>query len=189
MSITGALNNALTGLSASARAAQITASNLSNALTPGYGRRELGLISQGQGATGGVRITGTTRHVDAGLIADRRMAGSNHLEASSRAAYHNKLELLVGLSDAPGSLSQRFADFESALVAASSRPDEQVSLDHEKENNKSNQHQDKMSLEQQKLQIEREKSQNALLIARENKNRYDMGGEKKPEKPKKKKKK
>lgn len=130
MSITGALNNALTGLSASARAAQITASNLSNALTPGYGRRELDLISQSQGATGGVRITGTTRHVDAGLIADRRMAGSNHLEASSKAAYHNKLELLVGLSDAPGSLSQRFADFESALVAASSRPDEQVRLDH-----------------------------------------------------------
>ena len=65
---------------------------------------------------------------------------------------------------------------------------QQVGIDQEKESNKNSQHRDKMSLEQQKLQIEREKSQNALLIARENKNRYDVGGEKKPDKPKKKKK-
>eukprot|EP00581_Thalassiosira_minuscula_P024003 CAMPEP_0184437988 /NCGR_PEP_ID=MMETSP0738-20130409/628709_1 /TAXON_ID=385413 /ORGANISM="Thalassiosira miniscula, Strain CCMP1093" /LENGTH=42 /DNA_ID= /DNA_START= /DNA_END= /DNA_ORIENTATION= len=41
MSISSALSNALTGLTASARRAEVVSSNISNAMTEGYGRRSL----------------------------------------------------------------------------------------------------------------------------------------------------
>ena len=38
MSLSGALSNALSGLTAASRNAQVTASNLANVMTDGYGR-------------------------------------------------------------------------------------------------------------------------------------------------------
>jgi hypothetical protein len=50
---------------------------------------------------------------------------------------------------------------------------EQTGLQREAENNKSKQHEDKMAIEREKLAIAREKTNNDLSIARENKNQYD----------------
>ena len=41
MSISGSLSSALSGLTAASRAAEIVSSNIANAATPGYGRREV----------------------------------------------------------------------------------------------------------------------------------------------------
>ncbi|MEL7027010.1 MAG: flagellar basal body protein, partial [Pseudomonadota bacterium] len=41
MSISTSLSSALSGLTATSRAAELVSSNISNALTEGYGRREL----------------------------------------------------------------------------------------------------------------------------------------------------
>jgi hypothetical protein len=41
MSISGAVANALSGLTASARSAEVISSNIANAMTDGYGRREV----------------------------------------------------------------------------------------------------------------------------------------------------
>ena len=43
MTITAALSNALTGLNASAREAELISDNVANAMTPGYSRRTLEL--------------------------------------------------------------------------------------------------------------------------------------------------
>lgn len=129
MSISNALNHALTGLSASAKAAQITASNISNALTPGYGVRSLELASQGQGSAGGVQLVGITRTIDAGLLSDRRIAQANYVNGENLTQFQSDLLTLVGEPGQDGALTQRFADFEAALVSASSRPDEQIRLD------------------------------------------------------------
>jgi len=43
MSITSALSNALSGLTVASRGAQVVSSNVANALTDGYGVRELSL--------------------------------------------------------------------------------------------------------------------------------------------------
>ena len=75
MSISGALSNALSGLTVNARMAETVSNNLSNSLTDGYGVRSLEL-SAGQtgGAGGGVRVISVNRFVDAGILADRRLA-------------------------------------------------------------------------------------------------------------------
>lgn len=123
MSMTSALNNALTGLNASARMTEIVSSNLSNALTDGYGRRSVSLSSVQVGDRGGgVRIDAINRFVDAGLLADRRLADSA-LSGNERSAdFLLRLEQALGGADDTGSLNARLAAFERALISASSDP-------------------------------------------------------------------
>lgn len=123
MSLSGALSNALSGLTAASRNAQITASNLANVMTEGYARRELELGSHTMGGHGGVKVAGITRHANPGLISERRMAGSDLAGNARLAEYHARLEALVGTPADAASLSARLADFETSLVAAASRPD------------------------------------------------------------------
>jgi len=123
MSLSGALSNALSGLTAASRNAQITASNLANVMTEGYARRELELGSRQLGSSGGVTVTGITRHANPGVIAERRMAGSEQAGSSRQADFFNRLEALVGTPSVTFSLSARLADFEASLVSAASRPD------------------------------------------------------------------
>ncbi|MWB76545.1 flagellar hook-associated protein FlgK [Pseudooceanicola sp. 216_PA32_1] len=122
MSISVALSNALSGLTASSRMASIVSTNVANALTEGYGRRELA-ISPRVVTGGGVGIDGVIRHVDASLVAERRDASSEHAGADTLATYRQQIESLLGTPEDGHSLSAVITRFESALVAASSRPD------------------------------------------------------------------
>jgi Flagellar hook-associated protein len=71
MSISNAVATALSGLNVTARKAEIVSSNVSNALTEGYGRRS---VSVSSADLGGVRIDGVSRHVNEGVIRERRLA-------------------------------------------------------------------------------------------------------------------
>ena len=122
MRISTALSNALSGLNANARAAQVVSNNVANALTDGYGKRELILSARSAGAEGaGVRVEGVARIVDQALIQDRRLADAAAGEAGERAAFTTQLERLVGLPDDPASLMGRTAAFKAALAAALAR--------------------------------------------------------------------
>lgn len=123
MTITSALNSAMSGLHAASRASELVSSNIANALTPGYARRTLSISSATSGQAGGVRIDGVTRHIDAQVIADRRLAGSEFGYRSITSSFLNRVEDLVGTPDQQGSLSARLADFQNSLITASSRPD------------------------------------------------------------------
>lgn len=123
MTLSGALSNALSGLNAASRSAQVTASNLSNAMTPGYGTRSVALGANGQGAHGGVSVLGITRHVNPGLLSETRMATAARSGADATADFHAHLEALVGLPADPASLGGTITRFESALITAASRPD------------------------------------------------------------------
>ena len=123
MTISGALTNAMSGLRAAGRGAEVVSSNISNALTPGYGRRVLGLSSSTIGDAGGVRIDGIVRIVNASLAADTRLAGAEQLNAQGTADFYQRVEQLLGTPDDPASISARLTGFESALITASSRPD------------------------------------------------------------------
>ncbi|HEX9856935.1 MAG TPA: flagellar basal body protein, partial [Paracoccaceae bacterium] len=75
MSISATLASALSGLTAASRAAELVSSNVANALTEGYARRELSLGARGLAGGGqGVQIIGVTRTVDQALLSDRRVA-------------------------------------------------------------------------------------------------------------------
>ncbi|MDP3860018.1 MAG: flagellar hook-associated protein FlgK [Phaeovulum sp.] len=129
MSISGALSNALSGLTAVSRAAEVVASNTANALTEGYARRELSLSSRSLGGTGaGVWVDGVSRVVDRVVLADRRLAAAEAENASVRRDFLAGFESLLGNPGERGSLSANVAGFEAALIEAASRPDSEARL-------------------------------------------------------------
>ncbi len=129
MSIGGTLASALSGLSASAKAAELVSSNIANATTPGYARRELLLTSRTVGTSGqGVAIVGVGRSVDLSLLGDRRLAQSSAGDADARAAFFKRLEQALGTPDQAFSISGRVAAFEAALTEATAQPQSEPRL-------------------------------------------------------------
>lgn len=123
MSISQSLNNALSGLNAATRQAAVSSSNLSNALTEGYGRRTLGLSADTVGGRGaGVRIDGISRIVDRGIVADRRLADAALSSNTSTAQALGRIEALVGAPGDGAGLGARLASFEAALFDAANDP-------------------------------------------------------------------
>ncbi|PJI86101.1 flagellar hook-associated protein 1 FlgK [Yoonia maricola] len=129
MSMSSALNNAVTGLTANARMTEVVSSNLSNALTDGYGRRGVELSSVQVGDRGGgVRVDSITRFVDAGLLADRRLADAALSGQDRSAEFVSRLEQVIGGPDDAAGLGARLAEFERALIAAGSDPASELRL-------------------------------------------------------------
>ncbi len=119
MSISGSLNSAISGLAATSRMAQAVSSNLSNALTDGYGRREVLLSSS---RIGGVSVDGISRNVDPAILAERRLADAG-LGSSQRAVSTlSQLETVVGQVDDPFSVASKLVAFEQSLVTAAADP-------------------------------------------------------------------
>jgi flagellar hook-associated protein 1 len=129
MSITSALGSALSGLSATSRQAEIIASNLANATTPGYARREVSLRAAVLDGTGqGVAIGEVTRDVDRQLLAERRLAQAADGDRSTRSEFLLQVERAFGTPDSAGSLAARLAAFDQALVEATGRPESETRL-------------------------------------------------------------
>ncbi|MEP1767132.1 MAG: flagellar hook-associated protein FlgK [Sulfitobacter sp.] len=124
MSITGAMNSAISGLRAAALGSEVVSNNISNALTPSYGQRSIELSSLSYNATGGVSVDGITRQVDESVIADMRLASASQQNAQTAVSFFNQLEDTTGLANDENSLSGRLAAFEESLISAASRPDE-----------------------------------------------------------------
>jgi flagellar hook-associated protein 1 FlgK len=129
MSLNLALGNALSGLGATARMAEVVSSNLANALTEGYARRSVALSAQsldGRGA--GVRMDGLTRHADRALLAERRGAESALTDRRTLASALRGIEGDLGSSDGGTSLAERIKALESALVSAAADPSSETRL-------------------------------------------------------------
>ena len=129
MSIAGALSNALSGLTASSRSAEMVSNNIANALNENYARREVVMGPRSLGGTGqGVSVTGVQRTVDLALLSDRRVAQAGTGDRQTRAQFYAKLETAIGVPGAEGSLTARVAAFETALIEAASRPESEGRL-------------------------------------------------------------
>ncbi|GAA6180902.1 flagellar hook-associated protein FlgK [Shimia sp. NS0008-38b] len=128
MSIGSALSNAMSGLTASARSAEVLSSNISNATTEGYGRRTLGQSASLYGYSGGVSVNGVTRNVNPVTIAERRLADAGQQLATGTSDFYSRLERLVGTPEDSKSLSGVMASFESTLAAATGAPDSDIRL-------------------------------------------------------------
>lgn len=124
MTISSALNNALSGLRASGKLAEITSGNLANALTPGYGRQSVtleGSVSGNQGT--GVAVRAIQRASDPDLTAARRIADGDLAESSERLDGIARLERALGTVEDPGSLANRVAAFEDGLRNLAETPE------------------------------------------------------------------
>ncbi|MFB2594638.1 flagellar hook-associated protein FlgK [Paracoccus sp. p4-l81] len=129
MSLSGSLSNALSGLTAAARATEIVSSNISNAMTEGHARRELQLAPRLFGGLGGgVQVTGVKRVVDQSILGDRRLADAAVADSRLRSDFHKQLELALGSPTVPNSISGRISTLDTALVEAASRPDSEGRL-------------------------------------------------------------
>lgn len=129
MSISSSLSNALSGLSAAARGAEVISANVANALTEGYGKRELTLSAHSLGSNGaGVAVVGVLRSVDQQTISERRIVEASTGQNIIAADFFSALEGIAGIPDEPGSLTGRLAQFEATLIEAASRPDSETRL-------------------------------------------------------------
>ncbi|MGF1501877.1 MAG: flagellar hook-associated protein FlgK [Paracoccaceae bacterium] len=123
MSIGLALQNALTGLTATSRLAEVTSGNLANALTPGYGRQSVVLTSAVAGTQGtGVRVTDVERALDPELSQARRDADGALADGAARSEALADLERLIG-TDASSGLIGRIAEFEASLRLLAETPE------------------------------------------------------------------
>lgn len=128
MSLSIALHTAMTGLNAANRTAQVVSSNIANALTPGYARRQIDLVPgvfNGQGQ--GVGIDGVSRKVSPAMLAERRLADAELTNRSQSFAALDRIDAIFGGTDA-GSLFDRYSRFEDALIQAAARPDSETGL-------------------------------------------------------------
>ena len=129
MSISGALSNALSGLTASSRSAEMVSNNIANALNEGYARREVVLATRSLGGTGqGVSVTGISRQVNLVLLSDRRVAEATTADRQIRAKYFADIEAAIGIPGQQGSMPDRAAALETALIEATSRPESEARL-------------------------------------------------------------
>lgn len=129
MSLSTSLANALSGLNAASRAAEVVSSNVSNVMTAGYARRELNLSPQSLGGNGaGVRIDSVTRAINQSVINDRRLADAEAGNTALRSDFLAGIEARIGLPGEPASLGARIDTLEAALIEAASRPDSAARL-------------------------------------------------------------
>lgn len=129
MSIAGSLSTALSGLAAVSRAADVVSSNVANSMTEGYARREIDLSARTFNGTGsGVFVNGVNRVVNTSVLADRRIADAEMGNASTLTDFYTKIENVIGESGADGSLTSVLDDFESTLIEAASRPENESRL-------------------------------------------------------------
>lgn len=129
MSITRALSNAMSGLTATARGTELVSANIANVMTPGYARRELATSPQAMGGNmGGVRIDGVVRAVNLSMLSESRLASAAQGEAATRTAFLSSIEGVIGMPGQAGGLASRLSDFHSSLVSAAARPDDDLRL-------------------------------------------------------------
>lgn len=126
MSLTTALNSAMSGITAAGRSTSVVSDNLANALSEGYYSRSLGLTSAG--GTGGVRIGSVIRNVDPALQKSVRSADANYAATKVTSDFYARMSDLVGTVNDGYSIAQRFTDLESALIEATSLPDSDARL-------------------------------------------------------------
>jgi flagellar hook-associated protein 1 FlgK len=126
MSIANAISNAMSGLTATARGTENVANNLANVMTPGYARRDI--VVSTPLVSGGVRVDGVTRVVNASLLSESRVAGSAMSNAATTNAFQTKMQAVIGLPGQDSALSTALNDFQAALGSAATRPDDDLRL-------------------------------------------------------------
>jgi len=124
MTIASALNNALSGLTATSKLAEITAGNLANALTDGYGRQSVSLSSAVLGGYGsGVAVISVDRASSPELTSARRIADGDLAGGQAELGALVRLERSLGVIGGEDTLAARITAFEAALRQLAETPE------------------------------------------------------------------
>ncbi len=123
MSLSGAFQNAISGLRVNSRTLDLLAQNISNATTPGYARREIQLTSTSSSLIGGVTISGVARVQDVALLNARRDADAELGHSIAISKFFSVYETTLGTPDHEDALTNLVANLDSKILSAASRPD------------------------------------------------------------------
>lgn len=124
MSVSAAFQNAQAGLSVALRRADIVSTNVANALTPGYVRRDLSVSERTNGAGGaGPKVDGVIRAGDPALTRERRLAEGASERERTIAEAHQAFNRALGEPDDEFSLSGKHQQLETALRQLATTPE------------------------------------------------------------------
>ncbi len=124
MSISSAIHTARSGLQVSSLRAEIVATNVANATTPGYVRRSVSLSEKIlTGGTAGVRVDGIGRAHDAAIKTQRRELTSAVSQANVMASAWKSVSARLGDSTTGKGLFNSFSTFQTALSRAITTPE------------------------------------------------------------------
>ncbi len=125
MTLTSALNSAMTGITAVSKQTFVVSDNIANALTDGYYTRSVDTTSN---VYGGVDIGAVSRSVDPAIQKSVRSAEASFASATVMEDFRSGVSDVLGTVNDDFSLSQRLTDFESAIIEATSLPDSDARL-------------------------------------------------------------
>jgi len=124
VSISSAINTARSGLQVSSLRAEIVATNVANATTPGYVRRSVSLSETVLGtSSAGVRIDGIARAYDSVIKSHRRDLTSGLSQANVMASTWKSISTRLGDNTTGAGLFNSFANFQSSLSRALTSPE------------------------------------------------------------------
>ena len=124
MSISSALNIALSGLTAASKRSEITSGNLANALTDGYGRQSVSLTAAVLGGYGsGVAVVSVDRASNPELTSARRIADGDLAGGQAELDALARLERSLGVAGGEDTLASRIIAFEGALRQLAETPE------------------------------------------------------------------
>lgn len=124
MSLTVALNNALSGINVSQRSLAVLSNNVANANTVGYSRQIAELSTQvagGQGA--GVRVDQIVRKIDEYLNRAVQEQTSNVGEAGIVSDYMSRIQIMMGEPGGANSLDEYIENFFNVLQSLAETPE------------------------------------------------------------------
>ncbi len=122
MSISSALSNAYSGLSAVSRNAEVISGNVANALSENYSRQETVLSNR----MGGVSVARVVRMENAGVTATRREFEAEQASRQTEARAYAAISGRIGLPGESDALSSLFTGIEVSLVNLENAPDSVV---------------------------------------------------------------
>lgn len=125
MSLTQALNSAISGLNTAQSRIAVTSSNISNVNTPGYSRKiasQETLVLDGQGA--GSQVSEIYRNVNEGLIREMRGDLGKAGREEVRYEFFQRVQTLFGTPQSSSAISQRINDLANAFEQLGVTPDQ-----------------------------------------------------------------
>lgn len=124
MTLSLALSNAVSGIRAMTAHTEVISNNVSNALTDGYGKRDVSLAAASVGGQGaGVRVAGIQRAVAPAVAEAYRSSIAGEGNAGVKADALARMAKVIGEPGAPGALATAANTLETALAAAADTPE------------------------------------------------------------------
>lgn len=124
MSLSLALNNALTGLNVSQRSLAVLSNNVANANTEGYSRQVVEVSPQVAGRQGsGVRIEQIVRRIDSYLNRATQEQTTQVGQASTVSEYMSRIQVMMGQPGGSNSLDEYMNSFFNVLQSLAETPE------------------------------------------------------------------